>query len=33
MGEVLAEAGISWAYLGLSEQDGILVEEFRRGME
>lgn len=32
MAEVLAAAGISWAYLGLSEQDGILVEEIRRGM-
>ncbi|MFD0166343.1 hypothetical protein ACFVJH_19650 [Streptomyces decoyicus] len=32
MAEVLAEAGISWAYLGLSEQDGILVEEIRQGM-
>ncbi|MGC9478999.1 hypothetical protein ACP4I1_33280 [Streptomyces sp. WG4] len=32
MAEVLADAGISWAYLGLSEQDGILVEEIRRGM-
>ncbi|MYZ33734.1 MULTISPECIES: hypothetical protein [unclassified Streptomyces] len=32
MAEVLADAGISWAYLGLSEEDGILVEEIRRGM-
>ncbi|MFF7171629.1 hypothetical protein [Streptomyces pseudovenezuelae] len=32
MAEVLADAGISWAYLGLTEQDGILVEEIRRGM-
>ncbi|MGW3747000.1 hypothetical protein ACWD62_42485 [Streptomyces sp. NPDC005146] len=32
MAEVLADAGISWAYLGLSEQDGILVEEIRQGM-
>ncbi|MBK3623976.1 hypothetical protein JHN59_03815 [Streptomyces sp. MBT49] len=32
MAEVLADAGISWAYLGLTEQDGILVEETRRGM-
>lgn len=33
MAEVLAEAGISWAYLGLSEEDGSLVEEIRRGMK
>lgn len=32
MAEVLADAGISWAYLGLSEEGGILVEEIRRGM-
>lgn len=33
MAEVLACVGISWADLGLSEQDGIFVEELRRGME
>ncbi|MFI6896682.1 hypothetical protein ACIBM4_21480 [Streptomyces sp. NPDC050256] len=33
MAEVLAAAGASWASLGLSEQDGILVEEIRRGMK
>lgn len=32
MAEVLAEVGGSWADLGLSEQDGLLVEEIRRGM-
>ncbi|MER6121431.1 hypothetical protein [Streptomyces sp. NPDC001795] len=32
MAEVLAEAGISWEYLGLSEEDGVLVEEIRRSM-
>ncbi|MFH8466001.1 hypothetical protein [Streptomyces sp. NPDC017991] len=32
MAEVLAAVGASWADLGLSEQDGILVEEIRRGM-
>jgi hypothetical protein len=29
--EALADAGISWAYLGLSEEDGVLAEEIRRG--
>ncbi|MGW2183092.1 hypothetical protein ACWCXX_34555 [Streptomyces sp. NPDC001732] len=29
--EALADAGISWAYLGLSEEDGALAEEIRRG--
>ncbi|MFE2760944.1 hypothetical protein [Streptomyces halstedii] len=29
--EALADAGISWAYLGLSEEDGVLAEEVRRG--
>ncbi|MES5824890.1 hypothetical protein [Streptomyces sp. RG80] len=29
--EALADAGISWAYLGLSEEDGLLAEEIRRG--
>lgn len=33
MAEVLAAAGALWASLGLSEQDGILVEEIRRGMK
>ncbi|MFJ9889520.1 hypothetical protein ACIQRW_27205 [Streptomyces sp. NPDC091287] len=33
MAEVLAAVGASWADLGLSEQDGILVEEIRRGMK
>lgn len=28
--EALADAGISWAYLGLSEEDGALAEEIRR---
>lgn len=32
MAEILAEVGGSWADLGLSEQDGLLVEEIRRGM-
>ncbi|MGW3196766.1 hypothetical protein ACWDBD_19670 [Streptomyces sp. NPDC001118] len=32
MAEVLAEAAISWEYLGLSEEDGVLVEEIRRSM-
>ncbi|MEV5688158.1 hypothetical protein AB0L68_34075 [Streptomyces sp. NPDC052164] len=32
MAEVLAAAGISWAYLGLTEEDGLLVEEIRREM-
>ncbi|MFB7577588.1 hypothetical protein [Streptomyces hydrogenans] len=31
LAEALADAGISWAYLGLSEQDGLLAEEIRRG--
>lgn len=31
MAEALADAGISWAYLGLSEEDGVLAEELRRG--
>ncbi|MFE1781272.1 hypothetical protein ACFW9F_01425 [Streptomyces sp. NPDC059506] len=31
--EALADAGISWAYLGLSEEDGALAEEIRRGFE
>jgi len=31
MAEALADAGISWAYLGLSEEDGVLAEEIRRG--
>jgi hypothetical protein len=31
MAEALADAGISWAYLGLSEEDGALAEEIRRG--
>lgn len=30
LAEALADAGISWAYLGLSEEDGILAEEIRR---
>ncbi|MEU2653624.1 hypothetical protein ABZ632_30450 [Streptomyces albidoflavus] len=29
--EALTDAGISWAYLGLSEEDGVLAEEIRRG--
>ncbi|WP_444468389.1 hypothetical protein ACR31U_35430 (plasmid) [Streptomyces rochei] len=29
--EALADAGISWAYLGLSEEDGVLAEELRQG--
>ncbi|MCX5443750.1 hypothetical protein OHB53_47885 [Streptomyces sp. NBC_00056] len=29
--ETLADGGISWAYLGLSEEDGVLAEEIRRG--
>ncbi|MFD4373822.1 hypothetical protein [Streptomyces sp. NPDC058486] len=32
MAEVLAAAGISWAYLGLTEEDGLLVEEIRRSL-
>ncbi|MGW6361625.1 hypothetical protein ACWFR5_42270 [Streptomyces sp. NPDC055092] len=28
--EALADAGISWAYLGLSDEDGVLAEEIRR---
>ncbi|MGW6414372.1 hypothetical protein [Streptomyces sp. NPDC055055] len=28
--EALTDAGISWAYLGLSEEDGLLAEEVRR---
>jgi hypothetical protein len=31
MTEALADAGISWAYLCLSEGDGVLAEEIRRG--
>ncbi|MFK0016353.1 hypothetical protein [Streptomyces sp. NPDC091027] len=31
LAEALADAGISWAYLGLSEEDGVLAEEIRRG--
>ncbi|MFD6114031.1 hypothetical protein ACFWG0_28580 [Streptomyces yangpuensis] len=31
--EALADAGISWAYLGLSEEDGALAEEIRQGFE
>ncbi|MFE1024976.1 hypothetical protein ACFW5I_10475 [Streptomyces sp. NPDC058818] len=31
--EALADAGISWAYLGLSEEDGALAEEIRRGFD
>ncbi|MFB8402235.1 hypothetical protein [Streptomyces sp. NPDC055912] len=30
LAEALADAGISWAYLGLSEEDGLLAEEVRR---
>ncbi|MGW9238710.1 hypothetical protein ACWGRL_08280 [[Kitasatospora] papulosa] len=30
LAEALADAGISWAYLGLSEEDGNLAEEIRR---
>lgn len=29
--EALADAGISWSYLGLSEEDGALAEEIRQG--
>ncbi|WP_329431481.1 hypothetical protein OG564_45960 [Streptomyces sp. NBC_01280] len=29
--ETLADGGISWVYLGLSEEDGVLAEEIRRG--
>jgi len=29
--EALTDAGISWTYLGLSEEDGVLAEEIRRG--
>jgi hypothetical protein len=31
MAEALADAGISWAYLGLSDGGGVLAEEIRRG--
>jgi len=31
MTEALADAGISWAYLCLSEGDGVLAGEIRRG--
>lgn len=33
LAEALADAGISWAYLGLSEEDGIIAEEIRREFE
>jgi hypothetical protein len=33
MGEALTDAGISWAYLGLSDEDGALAEEIRRGLQ
>ncbi|NEC13180.1 hypothetical protein G3I34_12985 [Streptomyces sp. SID8014] len=31
LAETLADAGISWAYLGLSDEDGVLAEEIRGG--
>jgi hypothetical protein len=31
MAEALTGAGVSWAYLSLSEEDGVLAEEIRRG--
>lgn len=31
LAEALTDAGISWAYLGLTDEDGVLAEEIRRG--